>query len=171
MNSCYRLIQWSVIAVKVVSTHMLEGVMGHRHGSSLLQVVIPVKVRHILRRVSIWNTHTHTHTHTHHIALFQPAFQRIILFISRSCSQSSSYQTPVTPDSCWCPLKAKTRSSEEEQRRIIIRREQMNEHWSKNSGDREKETQKCKRPAEPPPSQSSAAHTITSLSTDLNITQ
>lgn len=43
-----------MLAVKVViSTHMFEGVMRHRHGSSLLQVVIPVEVTLILSRVSI----------------------------------------------------------------------------------------------------------------------
>lgn len=71
------------------------------------------------------------HTQTKFISPFQLAFQKhIILLISRSCPQSSPYQTPVTPDSCWCPLKADTRSSEEEQRRnIIIQPEQMNE-WA-----------------------------------------
>lgn len=56
MNSWYKLIQICVFVLKVARTHMFEGVMGHRHGSGLLQVVIPVEVRHILSRVSIWNT-------------------------------------------------------------------------------------------------------------------
>lgn len=64
MNSC------CVLAVKAVSTHMFEGVMGHRHGSSLLQVVIPAEVTHILSWVSIWNTQ--------HISLSRPAFQNIL---------------------------------------------------------------------------------------------
>lgn len=61
-----------IAAVKVVSTHMFEGVMGHRHSSSLLQVVIPVEVE--WSWVSIWNTHTH------HISLFHPAFQNILSY-------------------------------------------------------------------------------------------
>lgn len=38
-------------------THVFEGVMRHRQGSSLLQVVIPVEVRSILSRVSICREH------------------------------------------------------------------------------------------------------------------
>lgn len=53
-------IYWCVVGVKVINTHMFEAVMGHRHSSSLLQVIIPVKVRRILSRVSIWNTHKNT---------------------------------------------------------------------------------------------------------------
>lgn len=38
-------------------THMFEGVMRHRQGSRLLQVVIPVEVRSILSRFSICGKH------------------------------------------------------------------------------------------------------------------
>lgn len=33
-----------VWTVTVVGTHMFEGVVGHRQGSVLLQIVVPVKV-------------------------------------------------------------------------------------------------------------------------------
>lgn len=39
------------------STHVFEGVMGHRQGSSLLQVVIPVEIGSILGRDSICAKH------------------------------------------------------------------------------------------------------------------
>lgn len=48
---------WVLAAKAVISTHVFEGMMGHRHGPSLLQVVIPVKVTQILSRVSIWKAH------------------------------------------------------------------------------------------------------------------
>lgn len=60
------------LAVSVGGTHMLEGVVGHRCGSGLLQVVVPVKVRHILTRVSIWNIHTHTHIYLKKTRLSSP---------------------------------------------------------------------------------------------------
>lgn len=107
------------------AAHMLEGVMGHRHSFSLPQVVIPAKVSHILSTVAIWNTHINF--------FFLLSFTNFTSIIWHSCLWSSSYQTPVPPDSCRCSLEAKTRGSvKKERRRGIIQLEDVKEHWSKN---------------------------------------
>lgn len=83
--------------VFAAATHVFEGVMRHRQGSSLLQVVIPVEVRSILSRVSICGKH---------ISPFKYFFlQQNVSYHSFHIKQT--YRTPPTPDSCWCPLKAK----------------------------------------------------------------
>lgn len=114
-----------------VDTHMFKGVMGHRHGSSLLQIVIPAKVSRVLSTVSIWNTH-------------RAFFYSLSLTNAHNCSLKQSF-TRLRSFLAHAGAPSRTRLGERKPRRDAIQPEWSNEHGSKNWSGRDRKEKRFNR--------------------------